>query len=412
MHQFKRIILPSYESNIPRFYVYRALNNFLLFLPVWVIFLQQKHDISLSQVTLIDVAFWMTMVLTEVPTGAFADTLGRKQSIFVGVLLVAISNFGFALAPSFVWVVLANSLWAVAMTFISGANMALFYDTLRELGREKEYPKHRGRLQAIALVSMGVSGALGGVIGEVSLLSTFMITGGLMLLAALIVSSFKEPPREPDADTGKTLTYWQTLKVSSHAIRESSGLRYALLYSALLPMAIAPIRLTFMQPYAIAIGLPIAALGFISVGIRGFQVWGSLQAQNVVERLGEWNWLRLSPMIIFIGIAALGYLNNLAGIGVFAITAFASAASRPLVESLILRQTPGSVRATILSVDSLFGRLAMSALELGMGVMADQQGLASTFTITGWFYGAILLFSMLSWGRVWERPAVADAQTG
>ncbi len=136
MKAIKQFIIPSYERNIPKFLIYQALSNFMLFLPVWVIFLQQKHDLSLTQVTLLNSAFWLTMVFTEVPTGAVADTLGRKQSQIIGMALSTGSLLLFALAPNYPLLLLANSLWAFAITFISGADLAFFYDTLRESGRE------------------------------------------------------------------------------------------------------------------------------------------------------------------------------------------------------------------------------------------------------------------------------------
>jgi hypothetical protein len=80
MQSIKRFFIPSYEGNIPKFFIYRILYNFMLFLPVWVIFMQDKFGLNLTEVTLNDSAFWITMALTEVPTGAVADTWGRKQS--------------------------------------------------------------------------------------------------------------------------------------------------------------------------------------------------------------------------------------------------------------------------------------------------------------------------------------------
>ena len=136
---FKRLLTPSYESNIPKIFVYQVLNNFMLFLPVWVIYLQRKFNLSLTEVTFNDSAFWLTMALTEVPTGAVADTWGRKQSQLIGLGIVTVSVLGFALAPVYPLVLVANSLWAIGITFISGADLALFYDTLRALGREAEY---------------------------------------------------------------------------------------------------------------------------------------------------------------------------------------------------------------------------------------------------------------------------------
>ena len=137
----RQFFVPSYQGNIPKFFIYRVLYNCMLFMPVWVIFMQDKFGLSLTEVTLNDSAFWLTMALTEVPTGAVADTWGRKQSQVIGMIIATGSILMFALAPVYPLVLLANSLWAIGITFISGADLALFYDTLRELGREEALPE-------------------------------------------------------------------------------------------------------------------------------------------------------------------------------------------------------------------------------------------------------------------------------
>jgi len=401
MPSIRRVFTPSYESNIPIFFAYRVLYNFMLFLPVWVIYIRGKFGLSMTEVTLNDSAFWITMALTEVPTGAVADTWGRKQSQLIGMVIATGSIVLFALAPVYPLVLVANSLWAIGITFISGAELALLYDTLRELGKEDQYPKYRGRLQAMVLVSIAVSSVLGGIVGEISLVATFIITAGAMLIATFMVILLKEPPREPDSDTGENLTYWGTLRVTFGAIRQRPGLRYTLLYSSLLPLASSAIGVTFMQPYAIAIGLPIVALGVIALGLRLAQFFGALSADRILKRFGEWGWLRLAPVAIFVGIIALGTFNSVLGIVLFALSGFAGAVTTPLMENTILRQTPGSVRATILSVDSLIFRFMLAALGPVVGLMSDFHSLPTAFIVVGSGLGFVVLWVLARWQRHW-----------
>ncbi|MBC8505420.1 MAG: MFS transporter [Anaerolineales bacterium] len=402
MPTIRRFLTPSYESNIPIFFAYQMLYNFMLFLPVWVIYIQGKFGLTMTEVTLNDSAFWITMALTEVPTGAVADTWGRKQSQLIGMIIATGSIVLFALAPVYPLVLVANSLWAIGITFISGAELALLYDTLRELGKENEYPKYRGRLQAMVLVSIAVSSVLGGIVGEISLVATFIITAGAMLIATFLVILLKEPPREPDSDTGENLNYWGIVRVTFGAIRQSPGLRYALLYASLMPLAGSAIQVTFMQPHAIAIGLPIAALGVIALGLRLSQFSGALSADRILQRIGEWGWLRLAPIVLFVGVIALGVFNSVFGIVLFALTGFASAVTMPLMESIILRQTPGSVRATILSVDSLLFRFMLAALGPAVGLASDFYSLPIAFIAVGVGLGFVIFWVMVRWRGVWD----------
>jgi hypothetical protein len=41
--------------------------EFVLFFPIWVIFLQEARGFSLAQVTVLDLAFWLTVALGEIP---------------------------------------------------------------------------------------------------------------------------------------------------------------------------------------------------------------------------------------------------------------------------------------------------------------------------------------------------------
>src|SRR5262245_42905575 len=114
----------AYGANVRRFYLYTFFIQFQLWFPIWVVYLQQKRGLSLTQVTAVDIAFWTVMVVAEMPTGAVADRWGRKQSLLLGALGFAGAVFSFGLAPGFWWVLVTYLLWGVSMTLASGADAA------------------------------------------------------------------------------------------------------------------------------------------------------------------------------------------------------------------------------------------------------------------------------------------------
>jgi predicted MFS family arabinose efflux permease len=409
MKAFRQAISLSYQGNLPRFFAMYALYNFMFFMPIWVIFLQDKHHISLTQVTFVDFAFWITMALTEVPTGVVADTLGRKPSLFIGMSLAVGSVLLFGLAGTYPLLLLANSLWGIAITFISGADIAFFYDTLHELGRVGEYPRLRGRLSAVGLVAAGFGNIVGGLLAAWNLTSPFILYAAVLALAALLVLTFKEPRPVSEDGSGLRKSYRETLGVAFGAIYRKPALRYALGYSNLLPLAAAAVSITFIQPHAIAIGVPLAAIGFLVFGLTLFRILGATNSGRVVEWFGEWRWLVLAAMLSVLGVFGLGALPNLAGVGIFSLAVFASAASRPLIEDLLLRQTPGSVRATILSVDNLIFRFLLAFIEPAVGLVADAVGLPLAFVAMALVVGIGLLVLLLFWHRVWNQAPVLVA---
>ena len=343
------------EGNIGKFFLYRLLFEFQMFVPIWVIFLQEEHGLSLTQVTFVDLAFWLTVALAEVPTGVIADTWGRKHSMGMAVVLMAIGVGLFALAPSLPLFILANIIWAIAFTCDSGAALAFFYDSLRAAGRAEEFIALRSRLQIVEHLAFAASSALGGIVATVSLGLPFLLYVALMLPALALVWGFEEPPREP-VSNGKTAGYLTIIRSAGHMIRTQPGLQYALLYSGLLPLAGFMVTIVFLQPHARALGLPLAGMGLLLGAWRLIRIAGAAISPWLVVRCGETLVLHMAPLLLVLGTLGLGLLHSLWGLALFGSVGFASAVATPVIENLILRQTPGSIRATILSVDSLVFR--------------------------------------------------------
>ena len=53
---------------------------FILWLPIWVVFLQRK-GLSLNQIGLLEAFAWILTAALEVPTGGIADRWGRRASM-------------------------------------------------------------------------------------------------------------------------------------------------------------------------------------------------------------------------------------------------------------------------------------------------------------------------------------------
>jgi hypothetical protein len=299
----------------------------------------------------------------------------------------------------------------IAITFISGADMAFFYDTLQEIGLESDYPRLRGHLSAVGLVAVGASSILGGLLATWQFSSPFLFYAGALAAAGLVVLMLKEPPGLASADGGKRLRYADILQGTFNAIRKIPALGYVLAYSNVLPLAGAAILITFIQPHAIAIGVPLASLGILSFGLTLFRILGSMRSGRFVRRFGEWRSLVMGAVLVVTGVFGLGAFPSMVGVGLFALAAYASAATRPLIEDLLLRQVPATIRATILSVDNLIFRVLLAFLELGAGIAADVYGLPAAFMLMAVVVGFILYFLLASWRRIWGKeigPAGPD----
>ncbi len=83
------------KRTIPLLYAGRLCGNLIFFVRVIVIFFQAQ-GLLMTQVMLLQTAFAAAVVALEVPSGFFADRVGRRPSIFLdavaggGALVIAL----------------------------------------------------------------------------------------------------------------------------------------------------------------------------------------------------------------------------------------------------------------------------------------------------------------------------------
>lgn len=121
---------PFALTNIRRFLAFRVLFNARFYYPVFtVLFLD--FGLSLEQFALLNTVWAFTIVLAEVPSGALADLMGRKQLLVVTSALMLLEIVLIALAPAggsstVFWLFLCNRVVSgLAEAMASGTDEAL-----------------------------------------------------------------------------------------------------------------------------------------------------------------------------------------------------------------------------------------------------------------------------------------------
>jgi len=193
------------QANIRKYYAFHFFLNFQLWYPIWILYLTQTRGLTLSQVTLIDVPFWTSIILLQIPAAAIADRWGRRPTLVASAAGFAIAITFFGLATNF-WLILCSYLvWGMAFSLLSGTESAFIYDTLKSLGREGEYPRIYGRGWAVQTAAMVGGTLLGAPIADAtSLPFPIVLSGGLAAFATIAAFTFKEPlAHERSAERGQ-----------------------------------------------------------------------------------------------------------------------------------------------------------------------------------------------------------------
>jgi len=390
------------RSTIVRYYVFIFLVQFMLWLPIWVVFFQGR-GLSLTQIGVLDAVGWVFMALSEIPTGALADRYGRKISFVFGAVCLTASMFAIlaeVLSPVFLagWM-----LWGVAHTFFAGADAAYLYDALKLRERASDYPRLAGRSLAVVQGSQGVASLLGGWVATYDMALCFVIPGVIGLAAAIVAATLEEPIR---SDMGSGHRSYRAGIVEALAIASTRPVvRWLVLIGA--STFVFPFLLVFMllQPYATGIGFPVWALGII-VLFRGVgAVAGSLLGARSMVLFGATRVLIGSQVAIVLGMGLLAALPIPPIVVMFTFIAFASGLARPVLSTLLNMEIPSEQRATILSLQALLWTVLLALVEPALFALAESIGMPLTIGAAGIALALTAAVLIGLWHRaVAERP--------
>jgi len=356
-------------QRVHRFYLYQGCSAFALWIPFWAIWIR-GHVGSDLEFTLVDVAFWVGLLVFQLPVGVIADRYARKWSIVAWEGLRCAGILGYGLGTSLLGYVAANVVWSLGAAFSIGTS-AYLYEVLLEAGHESEFPRYIGRNTMIQL-SMNAAGAFAGGLfvqatGSVQL--TMLVGAAINLAAVAMALSFVEPKVERTAEP----TYTKQLRQGLRIVRRREGIALLIgievfLGVTLYTMAIfRPIYLGFLGLSDLEIAAWISGFLFVAAIVSAF-------AGDLSSYLGEFGTLALLVALAsgpFFGLWLLGRTPAAALLQVPIYVAWSL--QSPMVTAFMNRRLEPGQRATVLSMGAF-------AFTLGLVIVEPLAGLLTTTT--------------------------------
>lgn len=191
---FKKHV-PTYGvPNVKWFYIISVLQSSWFQIGNWILY--ALLYVSTGSFALFEAAAFAAGILVEIPSGAFADLVGRRRTVIIGAALQAIGSFIFTIGfLNDTLFFIGNLLIIVSFSFRSGAQEALVYDSMQDAGQEEHFDDVLGKARSLVSLCIVMVSILGGLAWTFSIYAPWALTTFVFVLGFFATMRYKEPVR-------------------------------------------------------------------------------------------------------------------------------------------------------------------------------------------------------------------------
>lgn len=362
------------------FYITEFLGGLIFHMPVWVAY--ELQFISLPQLAIIEAIKQGSQLLSELPTGAIADLLGKRASVIIGRITSILGLFMYAFSTNFNTFVVVAIIAGIGDSFVSGAKEALIYDSLKEDNRHELYPKISAKASLIFQLSFAAAILLGGLLSLWGYTMAIFASLGAEVVAFITSFWFIEP----SIDTEK-FTLPRYIKQFNNGFKElfkSPYVRDISLFYICVGGITWSAMMIFNTSLLTTIGYTTFQIGLIVATIRIINstiLFGTLHLKSIITKRRAYLFFPIAMILCYLpGI----FLSKELAVIAVALSIFASSARWVILGSYVNEHYSSQNRATALSSLSMLIALAVvSSAILSSFIMNFFGGVRAMYTFLG-----------------------------
>jgi MFS family permease len=340
---------------------------------------------SIFLVTVLDVVFYLAIVLSSIPMGRITDSIGRRNALFISSILTGTGIIFFGLFQTFIGIAISYAVWGIGVAINNSALESVSYEY--STSHNLKYLKIIGTVNFLSALSVAIASLLGGFIGEfIGLKIVILLTAVLVLFSSVYTLKLRERKRDKThgIHVPKLGSYVRDRRIMSIIL-----LRVALLLNF-------NMMLIFKQPYYKEMGIGTGMIGvifFVDVLLRGF---GSFNTQRFafIARNRFFAMLMFTSLTFFT-IYIPGLVQNYFSLVFLIINSVIFGFYSNILSEEVNILVPSEIRATVLSVIFLVSALFTALAEPFLGYSASVIGLEKTlliFSIVFLFISTLAIF--------------------
>ena len=371
--------------------------------------------LNIQGVFIANAAFTAGMALFEIPTGVIADTVGRRASFLLSVVVLFFSTWGYVLVGKSGGSLLLFSVISVFMglgfTFYSGAVEAWLVDALQFTGFKGNLDQifARGAIVSGAAMLVGTLG--GGFLGNVNLSWPYILRA-ILLAIVFVVAYFVMHDLGYQKRALKVKEVPQEMRLVVNASMEHGWNQRPvrlLMIVGFIQMAFFTWAFYAWQPYFLDLldkpdsvwiaGVIAASIALAMMVGNGLVGWFARFCQ---KRSTILLWAAAVQSLAAIGIGLSG--SFWPALAMLLVMMGAAGVAQPVSQAYIHEMIPSTERATIVSFGSMIASIGSILGQTGLGRIAQNRSISAGYVVGGLF--TILAIPILFALR--RRDATAD----
>jgi MFS family permease len=326
--------------------------------PVMTLFYMER-GLTATHIFIILMCWSGAVLVGEVPAGVFADRFGAKISFLTGysIKMLSISILLFA---DNVWLFfLFSALNGLSVTFFSGADEALIYESLKESQEQYAMDQAMGKIQSASFISLLVAVLFGAYVAKDLQDEQFTLLIVLSLLfhsVGFILLFFIKNPAKIEAYREESCSkVVEGLKV----VKKTPQLVFMFLNVSLVFIPASAVFDNFDQPLLTNAGVPVIAIGFLYALAAVVGYFASISIGWLTSTFSRYMLMYVTGGLAVCGLFLSAFFGDTLWIvvGVFFLLRFIRAIRYPIYSQLSNDLIPSHVRATTISLLSVLDSL-------------------------------------------------------
>jgi len=352
------------ERNIKLLAIFNFFTDFKFHSAVLILYFVSvtgSYTLAMSLFAAVRVA----SALLEIPTGIFSDFIGRKKTVMLGAMAATISAICYAAGHSYAPLFIGALFEGLSRSWYSGNNDALLYDSLNQSGKKNTFTHYLGKTSAMFQVALMIGAITGSILAQWSF-ALIMWLSVIPQVLCFILSLFLIEPLQLTKEKSNIYSH---LKKSMHLIWNNKHLRL-LNIQGILRFGMGESSFQFNAAF-IASVWPIWAIGLSRILSYGGASLGYWYSGKIIKNINEYNVLIFNNLYTrIINIIAYGHATIFSPI-LMGTTSFFYGVAEVSNTSLLQKEFTDEQRATLASLNSLFGSLFFGIFSPFLGFIAD-----------------------------------------